>query len=179
MQPETTVPSGLTNIESTCYMNYVPQCLFYVFLGSHNSVDSEGQTDIFSMIFNEWKSVPGRTVTLLSFRTTMGALFLKFNNNNHHDAHEWLATLLNKLGKTRMVAVIIGSISGNFLSEVVYDSCHTPYEQEEPFQTLELSIRPSLSQTSLSDLVKNLQEGEIIPVTESFSVLDVNKLDLQ
>ena len=161
----TSVPSGLTNLGNTCYMNSVLQCLFNVLLGSNNFVDSEGQTDIFSKIFNEWKSVPGRTVTPLSFRTTMGALFPKFNNNNHHDAHEWLVTLLNKLGKTRMVAAIIGSISGNFLSEIVCDSCHTPYEQEEPFQTLELPILPSLSQTSLIDLVENFQEREFIPVT--------------
>ena len=59
-----------------------------------------------------------------------------------------------------MLAEIIRVLSRNFQC----DSFYIPYEQEEPFQTLELSILPSLSQTSLNDLVKNFQERTFILV---------------
>ena len=165
---------GIENKGATCYINSVIQCLFYTKEFQSKILDSNSNPNTFlrSMIdlfqnLKQFKKQTG-TICITPFIKQVRSLNEIFNNDYHHDAHEFLIWVLSALDedlKKSGSSWIEEVFAGKSITQTTCLCCESSSKREELFMDLGLEI---MQNSSLVSSLNSFSKSERLKGADKF-----------
>jgi ubiquitin carboxyl-terminal hydrolase 12/46 len=165
---------GIENKGATCYLNSVIQSLFYTKEFQDKILESlpKSNTLLKSMqdLFNSLKTYKKQTgtITINPFIKQVRGLNELFNNDYHHDAHEFLIWALSTLDeelKKEKNSWIEEIFAGKSITETICLCCESSSRREELFMDLGLEI---MQNSSLVSSLNSFSKSERLRGADKF-----------
>lgn len=181
--------TGILNIGNTCYINSVIQCFsnfikmteYYL---NYEMIKDHKYKDLFKnyiiLIRELWKG--NHIVKPTSFKNSINFIFKKYNNNQQHDAYEFMTDLINVLHEysskssvevysdyssnkfkesrkewrkhfDNQTSFVLEYFYGQFITKYTCNLCYNNFYKYEPFASIDLSVPPKVTSCDLNYII--------------------------
>lgn len=167
---------GLENKGYICYANSILQCLYFCKEFRRHLLDQPitdpdsllgTLKDLFLTISSSKKK--SGVVDSKKFMQRLRSLFSIFDNEEHHDSHEFLISLIShlddELKKNSQESWVQTLFEGKTASETKCTGCGTVTTREEEFRDLSLDVEPN---SSLLHSLKQFSSTELLSGADKF-----------